>query len=83
MLKTGRLATLSRSAVLTLAYAFLIATLTAAFVATLLVPAWLPVEYLTPITLSGSPIGLLLGSIIVFYRAETTGRSMKLAAPSE
>jgi hypothetical protein len=55
----------TRHILMTLAYAFVAGTLASSSVAWLLVPAQLSVEYLTPITLAGPVVGLLIGGIVV------------------
>ena len=59
--------TQSRRALLTLAFAFVIGGFVGSVVAMLLVPARLPVEYLTPITASGHLVGLLVGGAVARF----------------
>ena len=58
-----------RGAVVTLAYFFISGTLLASVVGWLVVPMWLPVEYLTPIVVSGPSVGLLLGQAALWSYA--------------
>ena len=49
----------------TLGYAWIVGTCASAFFGWLLVPAALPVEYLTPIGVAGPFVGLIAGVVFV------------------
>lgn len=59
-----------RTAALTLAFSFVGGALLACFIAWLLVPAQLPVDYLTPIVVSGPFVGLAVGRIALVVRRD-------------
>ena len=57
----------TRRVLITLAFAFVIGGFASSFMAWLLVPARLSVEYLTPITVSGPFAGLLVGAVLARF----------------
>ena len=64
----GAFAKQTRSDVQTLAFSFIGGVLMGAFAGWLLVPTYLPVEYLTPVALSGCPAGVMFGGVVIWYR---------------
>jgi hypothetical protein len=55
----------------TLGYAWIVGTCASAFLGWLLVPAALPVDYLTPIGVAGPFVGLVAGGILVYTLRST------------
>jgi hypothetical protein len=62
-----------RRTLLTMACSFLGGLGVSMFAATRLVPAHLPVEYLTPITLAGVPLGLIFGGALTRFSVGQPG----------
>jgi hypothetical protein len=49
----------------TLGYAWIVGTCASAFLGWLLIPAALPVDYLSPVVVAGPVVGLVAGGILV------------------